>query len=108
MIFRRETNRAPNRLVSSAPANVSAHSLVDIGVGRISGFVQECGRRHDLARLAVTALRHVLFYPRPLHGMAGVRRKAFDGRDVLPGHARNRGDARPNRLTVEMDGAGTA
>jgi hypothetical protein len=38
---------------------------------------------HDLTGLAVAALRHLLDNPGLLQRVTGVRRQAFDGRDLL-------------------------
>ena len=52
-------------------------------------------RHHDLARLAVAALRHVFLDPRGLHRMETARRRqSFDGRDALPRHRADRRHAR--------------
>jgi len=45
--------------------------------------------------LTITALRHVLGEPGLLHGVPGVRRKAFDCGDALVGHVANLDAARP-------------
>src|SRR5882672_1972200 len=84
------------------------HRLVDLGVGRRRGLLEQRYRSHDLARLAVAALRHLLFDPRLLHRMAAVGRNTFDrGHRILADHAhRHAGGA--GRLAVDMDGAGAA
>src|SRR6266446_1051573 len=48
--------------VGAAAADVG-HLAIDVGVGRFGIARQERGRGHDLARLAVAALRHLLFNP---------------------------------------------
>src|ERR1700675_4093874 len=50
-------------LVGSAAADVAAHEVIDIGVGRVGllGEQRDCG--HDLPGLAVAALRDVFFDP---------------------------------------------
>src|SRR5256714_8666861 len=78
----------------------------DVGHGRIDGGVRWMrllgGRRrgrHDRARWAVAALRHVFRDPRPLHRVRAVLGQAFDGGDALVGdggdgqHASARGRA---------------
>src|SRR3984893_14802201 len=66
-------------------------------------------RRHDLPRLAVTALRDLQIEPGfldrlpsrgPTHGLDGCDRSRADAVD--------RGDAGAHRLTVNVDGAGAA
>src|SRR5690606_26031381 len=52
--------------VGTAAADVAAHCLVDVLVGRVRVAVQQRLRREDLARLAVTALRRASLDPRLL------------------------------------------
>ena len=73
------------------------------GVAREQG-----GAAHDLAGLAVAALRHVDLLPRALRGMIAVGRQAFDGGDAAAGDLADRRRARPRRDAVEMNGAGAA
>src|SRR5579863_8164926 len=62
---------AADGVVGPAAADVSAHGFVDITVGGMAGLAEQRDRRHDLAGLAVAALRHVFLDPRLLYG-AGV------------------------------------
>ena len=69
-------------------------------------FVEQRGRRHDLARLAVAALHDVGLGPRALHGVRAVRRQALDRRDLARSDASRPGvtQARtgsPSRCTVQ-------
>src|SRR5918911_5356342 len=50
----------PDAEVRPAPAQVSTHRLVDIGVRRVRVLVEERHGLHDLASLAVATLRHVI------------------------------------------------
>ena len=77
-------------------------------VGRVWLAGQEHRRRHDLPRLAVAALRYLLFDPGALHGMAGVGRQALDRDDPLVDHGRDGRDAGALRLTVHVHGTRTA
>ena len=106
--FRGEMDRAADGLIGPAAADVVAHGFVDIGVGGVGGLRQQRGRRHDLPRLAVAALRDVLLDPGLLDRVAAVGGEAFDGGDGLAGDVRNRRDAGADRLAVEVDGAGAA
>src|SRR5262245_57044031 len=38
--------------VGPATADVARHGRVDIGIARVGCGIQQCGRRHDLSRLA--------------------------------------------------------
>ena len=73
-------DRRPNPLISSAAAEIARHGRVDILVGGILVVLKKCDRLHDLAGLAVAALRHPDLHPRLLHGMHG--RDAFNSRDL--------------------------
>ena len=63
---------------------------------------QQCRGRHDLTRLAITALRHVERFPRLLKRVAAVGRKAFDRDDGCARHIRNRRLARPDRAAAQV------
>jgi hypothetical protein len=63
---------------------------------------------HDLAGLAIAALRHVVGAPGALHGMRAVLAQPLDRRDLLTRRFADGGDAGPHRLAVEMHGARAA
>ena len=65
-------NGAPNPLVGAAATDIAAHSSVNIFVRGMRQLGQQCRRCHDLPRLAVPALRHVLFNPGALHRVAAI------------------------------------
>src|SRR2546430_12315872 len=73
-------DRSPNSLISAAAADITRHRRVDILVGGILVVFEKCDRLHDLAGLAVAALRHPDLHPSLLHGMRG--RDAFNGRNL--------------------------
>src|SRR5688500_19574113 len=70
-------------LVGAAAADVACHGGVDIGVGGARLAFEQRRSRHDLAGLAVAALRDVVLDPRLLYRVAAVLREALDGRDGL-------------------------
>src|SRR5438309_3519317 len=78
----------PDALISAAPANVR-HRLIDVCIGGVRLLGEQRCRGHDLARLAVAALRHVFRDPGALHRVRAVLGQAFDRRDALVG---DRGD----------------
>src|SRR5260221_3862502 len=49
--------------IGGAAADIAAHRVVDVGVGRLRVLLQQRCRRHDFARLAITALRHLKLQP---------------------------------------------
>src|SRR5689334_5717335 len=98
----------PDAEVCAAAADVPRHRRVDCRVVR--GFVvgEKRGGRHDLPRLAIAALRDIFGDPRLLYRMVSFGRETFDRRDLLPPERFDGRDARPDRLAVDMDGAGAA
>src|SRR6516164_5025172 len=59
-------------LVAATAADVAAHCVVDLGLGRVLGRRQQCGGLHDLAGLAIAALRDIQGAPGLLHRMVAV------------------------------------
>src|SRR5437879_791954 len=106
-LLRRAMDGGADALVGAAAADVR-HRGVDIGVARAAVLGEQRYRGHDLAGLAVAALRHVLGDPGPLHGVAPARRQPFDRGHALPGRRRDRHHAGAHRGAVEMHGAGAA
>src|SRR5215472_2004484 len=81
---------------------------IDIGIAGVGLLLEQRDRGHDLARLAVAALRHVMFDPGPLHRMGAVGREPFDGQDLGAVDIADLDLAGPGRRTVEMHRAGAA
>src|SRR5690606_9049904 len=76
--------------VGAAAADVAAHRGVDLRLGGTRVLLQQRGGAHDLAGLAVAALRHVPGDPGVLHRLAGgAGGHRLDGGDLPP---RRRGD----------------
>ena len=101
-------NGGANTLVGAAATDVARHRRVDIGVGRFRCLGEQRCSRHDLAGLAVAALRHVDFHPRLLHRVATIFREPLDGGDFLVADGADRRDAGANGLAVQMHGTGAA
>src|SRR6476659_2020947 len=59
-----------NSLICAAAADIGAHVLDDLLAGWLGIVLEQIGRAHDLAGLAVAALRHSLGEPGLLHRMA--------------------------------------
>ncbi len=97
-----------NILIRAAAADVAAHDFIDIGIARLFVFREQRRGGHDLAGLAVSALRNVAFEPGALHRVIAVGGESFDCGDVLARDERNRRTAGTNRLAIEVDGAGAA
>src|SRR5262249_6703414 len=79
--------------IGTAAADVARHGTVDVLVAGLRLRGEKRARRHDLARLAVPALRHVQRKPGRLDLLPrGRDGDGFDSRDPLPDRARNRSD----------------
>src|SRR4051812_17153724 len=101
-------DRFADALIGAAAADVG-HRRVNVLVGRPRVLLQERRRRHDLAGLAVAALRHVDRRPGLLHRMRRVRRKPLDGDDLVGGlDAADRNRARAHHFAVDVHRAGAA
>ena len=94
---RRGLDRGADALIGAAPADVARHGAVDVRVGRIRRARQQRGRLHDLAALAVAALRDVVLGPGALHRVAAVGAQPLDGHDLLALQ-------RPHRRLTRADG----
>ena len=95
--------------VSAAATDVSGHGLIDLRIGGTGMGGQERDGTHDLSRLTVPALGHVLCDPGLLHGPTdAVVALRLDSRDPVTGRARQRRRAAADRGSVEVNGAGTA
>src|SRR6267143_1028545 len=95
--------------ISATAADVPRHGGVDIAVGRVGlgGEQRRCG--HDLAGLAIAALRHLELDPGLLDLLAGGGgTDSFNRSDALAGRGRDRRDARAHRLAIEVDRARAA
>src|SRR6185369_4853747 len=101
-------NGLANPCIRPAAAYVSGHRLVDVLVRWLGLLAQQHSRTHQLSGLAVAALRHILFDPCLLQRMTEIRRKSFNGGDLLPRNARYRRDTRADRLAIQVDGARAA
>ena len=80
----------------------------DVIARRVRVYRQQLGCLHDLAGLAVTALRYLFSDPGLLQRVAAVGRQAFDCLDRLPVDIGHRRLARLDRLAVHMNRARAA
>src|SRR4029450_4369815 len=96
-------------LISAASADIARHGGVDVVIARLRRFLQQRRRRHDLAGLAVAALRHLQLQPRLLQGRA-LRRLAdrLDRGDRTIADVVDRSLAGADRLAVEETRSGPA
>ena len=74
--------------------------------GRIGVLGEQRGRLHDLAGLAVSALRNLLGDPCLLQRVVALGAEPFDGGDFLADGIAERGLAGSYGFTVDVDRAG--
>src|SRR5258706_11160777 len=95
--------------ISTAAADVPRHGFVDVAVGRVRLRREQRRCGHDLAGLAVAALRHLQRDPGLLDLPAGRRlAHGLDGDDLLPRDRSYGGDAGAGPCAVDVHGAGAA
>src|SRR6267142_4376315 len=68
------TDRLNDPLIGPAAAKIVGHRGLDLGQRRILALGDQGGGRHDLAALAIAALRHADLHPGFLHRMRAVAR----------------------------------
>src|SRR5262249_17353853 len=107
-LLRRALDRGDDAVIGAAPAEVRLHVLDDLAAAGAAVLLEERRGAHDLARLAVAALRHLLRHPRLLQWVLRVGREPFDGRDGLPCHVLDLEQAGESGLAVDMDRARAA
>src|SRR6516225_1117708 len=95
-------------LVAAAAADIAAHCVVDLRLGRVLRRGQQCGRLHDVAGLTIAALRHVECPPSLLHRVIALGVEPFDGRYRAAIDIADSGNAGTSGLTVDMDRTGAA
>jgi hypothetical protein len=94
--------------IGRAAADVAVHGEVDVAIGRRRIQSEQRRGAHDLAGLAVAALRHVERDPGLLHGGAFLAAEALDGRDLAVADRRYRQRTRAHRLAINVNRAGAA
>src|SRR6266702_5483486 len=89
--------------ISTAAADVPRHRGVDVAIGRVGVRGEQRRRGHDLAGLAIAALRHFQRDPGLLDLFAGGRgTDGLDRGDALAGRGSDRREACANRLAVYL------
>src|SRR5438270_6066894 len=105
---RRALNGADDALIGPAAADVGAHMFDDFFAGRRRLLSEQVGRAHDLAGLAIAALRHALGEPGLLQRMRRIRRETLDRRHCSARDLVKLRLAGEGALAVNMHHAGTA
>src|SRR5262245_8857857 len=107
-LLRRALDRAHDAVVGPAAADVRLHVALDFLPRRARVLPEQRGGAHDLPRLAIAALRHLLREPGLLQRVARVGRQALDGGDAATREVLDRAQARVVGLAVDMHGARAA
>jgi len=95
--------------ICAAPTQIARHRFVNLGISWCRIFSKKAGCLHDLARLAVAALRNLSVGPSGLYGVqGGGGAEAFDCGNRGPRHVAQQGLAGPHRLPVDLHRAGPA
>ncbi len=89
-------------------ANIATHKSVNIGIRGLRIVFQKCCCTHNLPRLAVATLGNIVFQPCFLNRVVTLFRKPFYGCNRLIFNCRHGELTRPNRISVQMNGASTA
>src|SRR5262249_15933812 len=101
-------DRLLDAAVGHTATEIAVHVVDDLLLGRIGILGQQSSGLHDLARLAVAALGHLLELPRDLQRMRLAAAQPFDGRDLLAGGLLGRSLTGAHGDSVEMHRAGAA
>src|SRR5207302_1331767 len=89
--------------VRAAATDVAAHRRVDVGIRWLGSSLEQRSSGHDLAGLAVAALRHADLDPRRLHSLAdAVLADRLDRGDLRLRHRRDRRDAGAHGLAIDV------
>src|SRR5690554_957866 len=94
--------------ISGTATNITVHGRFDFLIGWTGITFQQRSGIHNLPRLAVAALRHIVLQPRFLYGVIALIRESLNSGDLLvpnPGYREHTG---PNGCSVKMDCTGTA
>jgi hypothetical protein len=109
--FRRSVSGSPDGFsdagIGTASADITLHSCVDVGIGRMRIGFKQCHGRHDLTTLAVPTLGYLFGNPRFLHWMRIIDGNSFNRYDRLPVYGRHRKGTGSDGSFVEMHRAGT-
>src|ERR1700746_3310202 len=95
-------------LVAATSADVAAHRVVDLGLGRVLRRRQQRGGLHDLAGLTIAALRHIQSAPRLLYRVVPLTIEPLDCRHRAVGGIADGCSAGTGGLAIEMHSAGGA
>src|SRR5215469_8785587 len=101
-------DRGDDAAVGAAAADIPIHVDDDLIASRSGILLEQSRGLHDLARLAIAALRDLLGDPSLLQRVVRIRRQAFDRRDLFAADIRQLHTARADGLSVDVDSTGAA
>src|SRR5712691_2089912 len=94
LAVRRVLDSLADSHISAATTDVPRHRGIDIAIGRVGPGGEQCRRGHDLAGLAIAALRHLELDPGLLDLSADrCGTDGLDRGDALAGRGSDRRDA---------------
>src|ERR1700759_1971021 len=99
--LRSRANRGVDALIATAAADIAEHGVVDLRICWCGGFREQCRGLHDLAALAVAALRDADIAPGDVDGMRAGRMETFDRGDGLAADVGHRNAAGADGFAVE-------
>src|ERR1700722_8740867 len=102
-------DRGANAHVRATPADVSSHCGVDVGILRVGSAGEQSGGGHDLAGLAIAALRVLEVEPRLLDLASRLRCiDSFNGCDLSVADRADRQQTRADRIAIDLHRARAA
>src|SRR5258706_2301114 len=104
----REMDRCTYAHVSRTATDIAVHRGIDVGIGGFGNFGEQRGGRHELAGLAIAALRDIQHCPGFLQRLDFLVRQAFDRRHLAAFELADRRDAGTPRQSVEVHRTGAA
>src|SRR5215471_3031771 len=101
-------DRSANARIGSAAAQIAGHHLIDVLVRWLGNQLKKRNGLHDLAGLAIAALRYLVFDPGLQNRVLGSILQSFDRDDRLAGEVADMRLAGTDSRAVYLDGAGAA
>src|SRR5215475_12526092 len=101
-------NGRVDALITTASSQIARHRDVDLQIAERSLAFEQGRSPHDLAGLAVAALRHVQGSPGDLHRVLALRVEAFDRDHRLARYVGYHDRASADSLALQMDRTGAA
>ena len=102
-------DRSADARIGATATQVGGHGRIDVLIRGRGVEIQKRGRLHDLARLAVAALRDLMFDPGFLNGVQTIGlREPLNGYHFAAGQIADGKLTGPHRKPIDMNSAGPA